>query len=86
MFLVIKVIWCSVFLFCVKMISADYVNSTINTARTISDDFQAFQQTGKRVNRRDGRGLFTFNTKNDDIQVHFHTIKSARKSSTLNQV
>lgn len=69
MFLVIKVIWCSVFLIYFEVVSADYANSTINTARTISDDFRNFQQTGKRISRRDGRGLFTFDTKNDDIQV-----------------
>lgn len=67
-FLVIKVFWCSVFLFQLRGIHADYANSTINAAKTISDDFQSFQRTGKRTSARDGR-LFTFETKNDDIQV-----------------
>ncbi|XP_031630522.1 uncharacterized protein LOC116345366 [Contarinia nasturtii] len=60
--------WCSAFLFHFRVIHADYTNSTINVARTISDDFQSFQRTGKRTSARDGR-LFTFETKNDDIQV-----------------
>lgn len=81
MFLVIKVIWCSVFLFYFEVVRADYANSTINTAKAISDDFRTFQQTGKRVSRRDGRGLFTFDTKNDDIQVYSRS-QSARNVLT----
>lgn len=69
MFAIIKVIWCSVFLFYFEVINADYANSTINAAKSISNDFRHFQQTGKQANRRDGRGLFSFETKNDDIQV-----------------
>lgn len=71
MVLVIKVIWCSVFLIYFEVIQADYANSTINAAKTISDDFRKFQQTGKRISRREGRGLFTFDTLNDDLKVGF---------------
>lgn len=73
MFSVVKVFWCGVLLVYFEVINAnysDYTNSTIKTARSISDDFRIFQQTGKRVSGRDGRKLFTFDTKNDDIQVN----------------
>lgn len=64
----IKVFWCGVFLFHLHDAYADYTNSTISKARTISDDFRLFQKTGKRVSRRDGR-LISFDTKNNNIEV-----------------
>lgn len=58
-----------------KEVCGDYVNSTINAAKMISDDFKSFQQAGKRIGGRSGR-LITFETKNDDLQVRTHEITS----------
>lgn len=55
---------------CQMLVSANYANSTISAVKMISDDFRTFQQTGKSTNRRDGRKLISFNTKNDDIEVY----------------
>lgn len=70
MFQKLKVVWCSVILFCCQLlVSANYANSTISAVKMISDDFRIFQQTGKPIGRRDGRKLVSFNTKNDNIEV-----------------
>lgn len=65
----VKVIWCSVLLFYLELVDADYTNSTISTVKMMSDDFRIFQETGKRISGRDGRRLISFNTKNDNIEV-----------------
>lgn len=66
----VKVFWCSVMLFYLELVGADYANSTISTVKMISDDFRIFQETGKRVSGRDGRKLISFDTKNNHIEVH----------------
>lgn len=75
MLTLVKVCWCSVILFHLKEVRADYANSTISTVKMISDDFQNFQQTGRRISGRDGRKLISFNTKNDNIEV-YNNLKS----------
>lgn len=67
---VIKVLWCSLFLIYLQESHADYANSTISKVRMISDDFRIFQKTGKRISRRDGRRLISFDTRNNNIEVH----------------
>lgn len=68
----VKVFWCSVMLFYLELVGGDYANSTISTVKMISDDFRIFQETGKRVSGRDGRKLISFDTKNNQIEVHTH--------------
>lgn len=66
-----QLFWLTVIVFYVEEVCADYVNSTINAAKMISDDFKSFQQAGKRIGGRSGR-LITFETKNNDLQVYTH--------------
>lgn len=74
MFLISKFLCCCLFIIYFENSYADYANSTITRVRMISDDFQNFQKTGKRIGRREGR-LISFDTRNNNIEVNNNNIR-----------
>lgn len=52
------------------MINSNYSNNTINPEK-ISDEVFRFYKSAKSRSDRDGRRLISFNTRNDNIEVHF---------------